>query len=160
MRWHTVLYILLGTTPLLLSANAAFAQNALNATVGTTGLGLEWVSSLHPKLRVRGVLSYLTFERDETEEGIDYTIDVEGNNFGAILDWHPFSGSFRLSAGLVSTNLGFDFKSEQICPRSFTFELIYSSAFTPVTASMRLTPEAMLDSAVILNTPIDPVFLT
>jgi len=112
MRWHTVLYIWLTTTLFLLSANPSFAQNALNATVGTTGLGLEWASSLHPNLRVRGVLSYLTFELDETEEGIDYNIDVESNNLGAILDWHPFSGCFRLSAGLVSTNFGLDLKSD------------------------------------------------
>jgi len=112
MRWHTVLYIWLATILLLLSANTVFAQNAINTTVGTTGLGLEWASSLHPKLRVRGVLSYLTFERDETEEGIDYTIDFESNNLGAILDWHPFSGTFRLSAGLVSTNFGLDLESD------------------------------------------------
>lgn len=112
MRWHTLLYFWLTATLLLLSANTAFAQNALNATVGTTGLGLEWASSLHPKLRVRGVLSYLTFEHDDTEEGIDYTIDFDSNNLGAILDWHPFAGSFRLSAGLVSTNFGLDFRSD------------------------------------------------
>jgi len=112
MRWHIVLYFWLTTTLLLLSANAAFAQNALNVTVGTTGLGLEWASSLHPKLRVRGVLSHLTYELDETEEGIDYTIEFESNNLGAILDWHPFSGCFRISAGLISTNFGLDLESD------------------------------------------------
>ena len=94
-----------------LPPHTVLAENAVNATVGTSGLGLEWSTPLHAKLRVRGLVSYATLERDETEEGIDYTIEFESANIGAILDWHPFAGTFRLSTGLISTSFGLDLES-------------------------------------------------
>lgn len=95
----------------LMASLPVHADSALNATVGTTGLGLEWSRALHPKLRVRGVLSYVTFDQDETEDGIDYSIELDSANAGALIDWHPFSGGFRVSTGLIATSFGLDLES-------------------------------------------------
>lgn len=75
-------------------------------SLGTTGVGLEWMYSLHETLNVRVVAQYGGYEFDYEETDIDYNGDYESINFGAILDWRPFSGGFRISGGLVATNFG------------------------------------------------------
>lgn len=95
-----------------LGSASIYAEQALNVTAGTTGLGLEWSYPLSEKLRVRAILSSFSLDRDETEDDIDYQYEFESNNLGAVLDWHPFAGAFRLTAGLVRTDFGIDLKSE------------------------------------------------
>ena len=101
----------LAALPLLLAAHTSSAEQAVNATLGSTGIGAEWTVPLNDKLYLRGIISTLSVESEETEDGIDYDVEVSGTNLGAILDWHPFSGGFRLSAGLVHTDMGLDLKS-------------------------------------------------
>lgn len=112
MRRHHNAPLILFLCAALSSAGSAYAEQALNATIGTTGLGLEWSYPLSDKLRVRAILSSLSLDRDETEDDIDYTFEFESKNVGAVLDWHPFAGAFRLTAGLVRTDFGVDLESE------------------------------------------------
>ena len=101
----------LAALPLLLATHTSSAEQAVNATLGSTGIGAEWTVPLNEKLRLRGIISTLSLESEETEDGIDYDVEVSGTNLGAILDWHPFAGGFRLSAGLVHTDMGLDLES-------------------------------------------------
>ena len=41
----------------------------------------------------------LGYEDDFTESDVDYSADLELKSAGLLLDWHPFSGVFRVSAG-------------------------------------------------------------
>ncbi len=82
------------------SANAA--EFAVGANAGTPGVGLNATLGITEKVNIRGVFNYLKYEFDETEDGIDYQLDFDLNSLGALLDWHPLGGAFRLSGGVFA----------------------------------------------------------
>lgn len=91
---------------------AVRAEQAISGSLGTTGLGVEWIAPFNDTLRARVMLTYLGIDGDLEEEDIDYDIEFSSGSVGALLEWHPFASSFRLSGGLVGTNFGFDLQSQ------------------------------------------------
>jgi hypothetical protein len=93
----------LGSALVLVSffmVGAARAEGvALGARAGTTGLGLEGVVGLGPKVNFR--LGYnqgeLDYSRDEDD--IEYDVNLSLQSVSGLLDWHPAGGGFRFSAG-------------------------------------------------------------
>ena len=75
---------------------------ALGGNIGTPGAGLQATVGLTDTLNARGVINYFSADTDESQDGIDYELDFDLQSFGAILDWHPSGGTFRLSVGLFS----------------------------------------------------------
>lgn len=134
MRRHVIATFTIITLAFFASA-PLHAEQALNATLGTTGIGLEWSYPLNDKLRARAILSALSLDQDETEDDIDYEFEFESNNIGAVLDWHPFAGAFRLTAGLVRTDFGVELDSEAA-------QDVYNIGGTDYTGSLKLTGEA------------------
>lgn len=93
---------------LLAASPAAVADNfALGAKAGTPGIGLEGTFGMTEALNLRGGL--YTFDYSDTldENGIEYDGDLELNNIGLFLDWHPFRGTFRVSVGGVQSGTAF-----------------------------------------------------
>lgn len=85
----------LGAAPAL----AGDATLAAGITAGTLGVGPELSIRPMEKLGVRGSLNWLSFSRDEDVDDIAYEGDLGLLSFGATLDWYPFDGGFRVSAG-------------------------------------------------------------
>lgn len=83
------------------TASADAGGLAAGVKVGTTGLGVEAVTAITPMLNVRGVLNLFNYSYDTTEDDVEYKAKLKLQSFGAVLDVHPFKGSFRLSAGLL-----------------------------------------------------------
>lgn len=97
--------------PLLLAGIALPAQAgdwSLGATASTLGLGVEAGYGFNDRFGVR--LGGYAFSIDDSgeEEGITYDGDLDLSNIGAYLDFHPFAGAFRLSAGWFATDNGVD----------------------------------------------------
>lgn len=90
----------------------AQAEQAISGSLGSTGVGVEWITPFNDALRARVMLTYMAVQIDLDEDDIDYTADFSSANFGAVLEWHPFESGFRVSGGLVGTNFGFDLESE------------------------------------------------
>lgn len=111
LQLHVTCLLSLVLTLALLPAMSR-AESALSASFGTTGLGVEWITPFNDRLRARVMLTYIGVDADLEEEDIDYEIEFSSANFGAVLEWHPFAGSFRVSGGLVGTNFGFDLMSD------------------------------------------------
>lgn len=105
------LSLALAITIALLPATSR-AESALAASFGTTGLGVEWITPLNDRLRARVMLTYIAINADLEEEDIDYEVEFDSANFGAVLEWRPFGTNFRLSGGLVGTSFGFDLQSD------------------------------------------------
>ncbi len=84
-----------------LVGTAASAQVGISIRAGTLGAGGEL--SIRPSrylgLRLGG--NYLTFKRSATIQGIDYDITPKFESGTAILELHPFGGSFHLSGGMM-----------------------------------------------------------
>lgn len=93
---------------LLAAAPAALADGfGLGAKAGTPGIGLEGTFGMTEGLNLRG--GYYLFDYSDTlnENGIEYDGDLELDNLGLFLDWHPFRGTFRVSVGGVQSGNAF-----------------------------------------------------
>jgi len=99
--------LLIGSTIL---AETASAGVGISAKVGTTGYGGDLTVGLLPQLNVRAgfnTFSYGMTESDTDEEGggsTDISADLKLQTIPILLDWHPWAGRFRLSAGMVVNN--------------------------------------------------------
>lgn len=85
----------------------AFAEDgdlAIGITGGTLGLGPEisYRFNKHAGLRVNG--GFYNYSNTDDLDDIEYDADLKLNSFGAMLDWYPFRGGFRLSAGARINN--------------------------------------------------------
>lgn len=77
---------------------------SVGITGGTLGLGLEGGYRFSDRLGVR--VNAVSYSRDEPVEADDFDIDGKAKlkSFGAAVDFYPFGGRFRLSAGLRSND--------------------------------------------------------
>lgn len=90
---------------MLLAAPAlTMADVGLGAKLGTLGAGVELTKDLLTKVNARVGLNVLTYDTSGTESDVDYTIDLELSSVTMMLDWHPFGGGIRLSAGAAFNN--------------------------------------------------------
>lgn len=94
-----------------LAATPAVADNVA-VTVGTGGLTADWTLPVAQQLQTRLHLSYLKLDTDQESDQIEYTVEFDNVQLGVLLDWHPFSGGFRLSGGLVAADFGVDMKAD------------------------------------------------
>jgi len=78
----------------------------LGVKAGTLGLGVEATVGLTGRLNLRAGFNSYTYHYDETAGDVRYDADLELRSTAAIVDWHPFAGTFRLSAGLLSNKNG------------------------------------------------------
>lgn len=91
----------LGILALALESPPAQAQVALAARASSLGLGAELSFRVARNVGIRLGGNYLEFTRDETIKDINYHVTPHFENGTAILDFHPFGGSFHLSGGLL-----------------------------------------------------------
>lgn len=84
-----------------LMATGASAQVGISIRAGTLGAGGEL--SIRPSrylgFRLGG--NYLTFKRTATIQGISYDVTPKFESGTAIMELHPFGGSFHLAGGMM-----------------------------------------------------------
>ena len=68
-------------------------------TAGTLGIGPEVGVRLSDHIGIRGSATFLGFGADFDSDDITYRGDLKLKSFGAMVDVHPFGGSFRVSGG-------------------------------------------------------------
>jgi len=100
--------LLLALPGLALPPHAAAADIGISAHGGTLGAGLDLAYGFKPNLTGRVGFNTLSIDEDFTEEGIDYSADLELESVHALADWHIFGGGFRLTGGAVFNNNAFD----------------------------------------------------
>ncbi|HID02348.1 MAG TPA: hypothetical protein EYP18_03925 [Desulfobacterales bacterium] len=87
---------------LLFGSQSAMAESGdvgIGAKAGTLGAGVEIMLGISDDLALRGGFNYIKFDFDSTLIDVDYTMEPEFKNLTMLLDWHPFSGAFRLTGG-------------------------------------------------------------
>jgi hypothetical protein len=89
---------------LALTGSAQAGDFGVYATAGTIGIGGGVAATFGSHFGAR--IGYAKYEHDvndieESELKFDGTVEIGGGH--ALLDWHPFGGSFRLSAGAVQS---------------------------------------------------------
>ena len=77
---------------------------AVGAKVGLLGFGIDVTKSFTPMINGRVVFNKFYFDASGTESDIDYDADLNMQSAGVMVDWHPFSGGFRTSIGVLLNN--------------------------------------------------------
>jgi hypothetical protein len=72
--------------------------------LGTLGLGVELDFRLNESWNIRLQANSYNFSDTLEEDDIEYTGEVDLLSYGALIDWRPFSGTFRLTAGVFSNS--------------------------------------------------------
>ncbi len=90
----------------LLAFSTAYAETnskyALTAKIGTLGLGADLTYGMTDTLNARFSVNGGSISADGEEDGINYKGDLDLLSGGALVDYHPFTSNFRLSAGLFA----------------------------------------------------------
>lgn len=88
----------------LTAGSASGADFGIYGTAGTIGLGGGLATNFNKHLGARIGYTSFTYDVDDVEES-DLTFDGEAELGGAqaLLDWYPFGGGFRISAGAVES---------------------------------------------------------
>jgi hypothetical protein len=79
-----------------------FQGASIGLEAGTMGFGGNIKGKFNDQIGLRLELDYLSMEDFEvTDEDLKYNFDVELSGILGVVDWHPTSGSFKTSAGLL-----------------------------------------------------------
>ncbi|MDA8365139.1 MAG: hypothetical protein M0Z84_15325 [Gammaproteobacteria bacterium] len=102
MHWNRKSARAVAFLGLSLTAFAVHAAPAVDAHVGTLGYGLGLTFPLeNHTLEGRILFNTLDYNHSKTYDSIDYDGNLRLRSAGALLDWYPFHGVFRLSGGLL-----------------------------------------------------------
>jgi len=93
----------LGMIAALLLPAASFASDVgVDGHAGTLGFGAELNYSFNSYVTGRLDFNRYNYSYSGTKEQVDYDFDLHLKSYGALVDLHPFAGSFRLTAGYFS----------------------------------------------------------
>ena len=78
---------------------------------GTTGAGIDLTKSIFQDINIRVGYNRFQFSDSITKDGIQYDGELNLESIPVFLDWHVFSGGFRMSTGLFYNNNSLDLTS-------------------------------------------------
>jgi len=93
----------------LLSSNAMaeveYIGTSLGGQAAIFGLGANLKGKFSDTIGVKVGFDTFTYNDYEiTDDQVKYNFDVETQDFLATVDWHPYAGSFKTSAGVIVNN--------------------------------------------------------
>lgn len=118
-----------GVCAVALSSIPALAQDrpfAVGGQVGTPGVGVNVQYALNDWVVLRGSYDRLTWDVDDTYDGIDYNGELDFSSPGAFVDLHPTGGSFFVTAGAYFGDRGINIDATPTGPVA-----VGSQTFTP-----------------------------
>ena len=103
------------------TAQAADGRYSLGAGVTTLGYGMDGNLRLSPRLSATASWSTFSVDGDVDTDDVAYSGELSSDNATMALNWHPFAGSFHLSAGLVAGDLQAVVTGTPVAGSSYTF---------------------------------------
>lgn len=72
---------------------------------GTLGAGVELTYAISPRLTMGVGINKFSSSTTDTTDGIDYDVDLNLQTVAVLANFHPFAGSFRITAGaMINSN--------------------------------------------------------
>jgi hypothetical protein len=99
--------VLLAATLLAMGTTANAADSggiAVEVKAGTLGGGAEVNYAISPMFTVGVGINKYSASTDDTADDIDYDVDLDLQSIALLANYHPFSGTFRLTAGAMLNN--------------------------------------------------------
>lgn len=90
----------MGLAALVMAVPAFATEVGVYVKGGTLGIGGGIGASITDSIRVRAGYTALNISRDISDTDVDYHGDLKLGGGEALLDWHPFNGTFRVTGGL------------------------------------------------------------
>jgi len=103
---------------LIFSIGSYAASSSFGIKAGTLGVGPELEHSFNKSLGARIGFNYFSLTKSASEGNIDYNLKAKLRNFAALFDWHPFKGTFRISAGVLYNKNEFEGNGKSSGPLS------------------------------------------
>ena len=93
------------TAPASEGSTRPFSSLGVGVTIGFGGVGFDVATPLVPgRLNVRGGAGFFSYTYNGTVSNEPISASLKLNNAKVMVDWFPFKGSFRLSAGTTVYN--------------------------------------------------------
>lgn len=111
-------------------AEVSFEGVSLGGQAGIFGLGANLKGKFSETLGVKVGFDVFTYKDYViTDDKVKYNFDVETQDFLATVDWHPYKGSFKTSAGVIVNNSNLvGTITPNVEAQSFTFnDITYST---------------------------------
>lgn len=89
---------------------------------GSAGLGLHLSTQLMEKLNVRGGFNYFSYSMSLEASKVKYDATLKLQTIDLLLDYHPFDGAFRLTAGGIYNSNGFDVTAQSTDGTNYQFD--------------------------------------
>jgi len=100
-RLNAILLLILSVLLSFGTGCAYFGGLAISGKAGTLGLGGELTRKVTSNINTRFGINALNFDMEGEIEDIEYDVGVDFLSYSALLDWHVFNGSFRISGGAL-----------------------------------------------------------
>jgi len=94
----------LALSGLLSTTLCSAAGIGVGAKAGTLGLGIEITKGITSAINGRIGFNSYSFDTSGSESDVDYDSDYNLETISALVDWHPFNGSFRTTLGVLVNN--------------------------------------------------------
>lgn len=115
-------------TATVCSAHAADGRYSLGAGVTTLGYGVDGNVRLSDRFSATASWSTFKIDGDVDTDEVAYNGELNSDNATLVLNWHPFAGSFHVSAGLVAGDLQAVVTGTPAAGGSYTFNGVNYSA--------------------------------
>jgi len=86
------------------AASEAIPRFAIGAEIGTAGFGPLVVLTASKHLTANIGYTFFNYDREFTVDEVNFKGKLKLSNLQAVLNWHPFAGTFHLSAGAFLTD--------------------------------------------------------
>ncbi len=86
------------------TSTRAFSAVGVDVKIGADGIGFDVATPLARKWNLRGTGYFFRYNVTITEDYVTYGGNLQLASGGGSLDWYPFNGKFRLSAGFIAYN--------------------------------------------------------
>jgi len=102
MKLNVILLLILSTILVCGAGCMDSGKYAVSAKGSTLGLGGEFTTGVTSNVNARVGINMLDLDIDEEVNDIEYDIGLDFFSYSALVDWHIFEGSFRVSGGVLS----------------------------------------------------------
>lgn len=104
-KFNAVLLSILSVLLIVGSGCAHFGGLAVAGKVSTLGLGGELTKKVTSNVNARFGFNTFNYDMDFSAEDVEYDLGLDFLSYSALVDWHVFNGSFRISGGaLINQN--------------------------------------------------------
>ncbi|PPE73835.1 hypothetical protein C3942_10540 [Solimonas fluminis] len=99
----TAMVLLMLMAPGMAQADEVARHGGLGLRLGTAGIGIDYTYGLNRFFDLRAGYNFGSYSDSYEEDGIDYDADLKISAASLMVDYKPFAGGFRISAGLYTS---------------------------------------------------------